>query len=328
MMKLAIVDDILPNALLIKGMVKRLEDVEALVFTDPRQALHWCKEHDPDLILLDYQMPEMNGVSFLKELRREERLVDIPVVIITGEESKEVLYRALGAGATDFLRKPIDDVELIARIRNMLRLRSRQLDLAEANERLRVLANTDALTGLASRRFFLESFEIEFRRSRRYRHPLSVAMIDVDHFKRVNDTYGHDVGDKVLQSLAKILLRELRIVDRVGRLGGEEFVVCLPETDLKAAKTVCDRLLASVRGEHVNAGSERIQFTISIGLTEMSPDMGNPQSLVKRADDLLYEAKQAGRNRIEMQASRSGGRGGDGHGAVPRLISAKAGRID
>lgn len=309
MKKLVIIDDILPNALLIKGIVKRIGDVEATTFTDPVEALRWCKVEDPDLILLDYHMPELNGIEFLEAARRHDTLADTPIVVITGEEDKEVFYRALDAGANDFLHKPIDDVELIARSRNMLRLRARQQDLAVATDKLRELANIDALTGLANRRYFLECYGIEFERALRYRRPLSVAMLDIDHFKRVNDSHGHDAGDKVLRALSEIIVRELRTVDRVGRWGGEEFAICLTETGIDGAKQACERLVAAAAAAAVDTDDGRIGFTVSIGVTAITSAVKDPPGLLKRADALLYQAKSAGRNCVVVDRPEKGGCG-------------------
>jgi PleD family two-component response regulator len=201
------------------------------------EALARCTEAPPDLVLLDYHMPQMNGVEFLGKFRGVVHLQDVPVVMITGEEKKETLDRALEAGANDFLRKPVDDIELITRARNLLELRARQIDLAEANGQLYLLATTDQLTSLG--RYFLEKFQLEVERSCRYSRPCSVAVIDADRFKAINDTYGHDVGDKVLQALANILIEELRGPDQVGRLGGEEFEIQFLETDWKCAGAYC-----------------------------------------------------------------------------------------
>jgi len=137
MKKIAIIDDVALNAKLIQAIVRRIDDVEATVFTDPVAALQWCRQNAPDLILLDYQMPEMDGIEFIRKFREHDPHVGIPIVLVTGEGGKEIFREGLGAGATDFLRKPVDDVELLARARNMLRLREHQLELAAAYEMLK-----------------------------------------------------------------------------------------------------------------------------------------------------------------------------------------------
>lgn len=304
MRKIAIVDDVLPNALLLKGYARRLEDVEAVTFTDPVEALSWCAENIPDLVMLDYLMPEMDGTEFLNHFRNIEGLRDIPVVVITAAEQKEALYSALEAGANDFLRKPVDDLELIARANNMLQLRARQLELAEANERLLVLATTDSLTGLANRRHFLEKLQEEIARSQRYGRPFSVAMVDADHFKSVNDTYGHDVGDRVLQRLSNLMTGAARDVDCVGRLGGEEFAILLPETNVQGGKVFCERLLSDIRDAEVDTGADPLRFTVSIGLTEVCQGEAKTDVILNRADEALYEAKESGRDRVVLHSRR------------------------
>lgn len=176
-------------------------------------------------------------------------------------------------------------------------------ELTRAYEMLQVQANTDALTGLSNRRNFLEMLANEFDRSGRYGHSLFVAMIDIDHFKRVNDTFGHEAGDGVLRAFAKLLVGELRTVDRVGRLGGEEFAAFFPETDFAGAKLACDRLLAMIRGAEIEVDEARISFTVSIGLAKANPTAENAAAVLKRADKLLYAAKTEGRNRIAVEAA-------------------------
>ena len=300
MRKVAIIDDMLPNALLLKNYMKRLDDIEALVYTNPIEALARCNEVVPDLVLLDYHMPKMNGIEFLRRFRSEEHLKDIPIVMITGEEKKDALYEALNAGANDFLRKPVDDIELITRVHNLLELRARQIDLAKANERLFILATTDQLTSLKNRRYFIEKLEDEVKRACRYRRPYSVAIVDADRFKSVNDTYGHDVGDKVLRTLAQLLLEELRNVDYIGRLGGDEFAIQFPETDASKAFQVCHRLLSRVREGRVLAEANEICLTVSVGLTEIAQTGDEADALLKRADQALYRAKELGRDRCEV----------------------------
>lgn len=304
MKKIAIVDDVLPNALLLKGYAKRLEDVEAVTFTDPVKALDWCAENIPDLVMLDYLMPEMDGTEFLKRFREIEGLRDIPVVVITAAEQKEALYSALQAGANDFLRKPVDDLELIARANNMLQLRERQLELAEANERLLILATTDSLTGLSNRRHFLEKLSEEISRTQRYGRPCAVAMVDADHFKSVNDTYGHEVGDRVLKQLSNLMSGEIRDVDCVGRLGGEEFAILLPETNVEGGKIFCERLLKCIREAEIDLGETILRYTVSIGLTEVCKGEVKTDVILNRADEALYVAKESGRDRVAIHEMR------------------------
>lgn len=297
---IVVVDDHLPNALLLKGYASRLRDVDVVVFTDPHAALSACMENEPDLVMLDYMMPGMDGGAFLQQFRAVPALEDVPVVVITAEDSKDTLYRMLECGATDFLHKPVDALELIARARNMLRLRERQLALAEANDQLYRLANTDALTGLANRRRFLERLSEEMDRAVRCERPLCLAMIDCDHFKDVNDTYGHDAGDEVLRSLAGTLLKTLRKGDVAGRLGGEEYGMILPATGVKGAVVACERVLHAIRGQNVEAGKHRIRYTVSLGLTDAGGPGDTVDHVLKRADMAMYEAKRAGRDRIAV----------------------------
>jgi diguanylate cyclase (GGDEF)-like protein len=300
MSRVVIVDDVLANGQLLESIIGVIPNLEVTTFTCPVEALAWCSTGEPDLVLLDYVMPDMDGVEFLRRFRSVKGLKDVPVVMVTGEVSREALYQALYAGATDFLRKPIDRTELIARSRIMLELRNRQRDLVNANERLYVMATTDALTGLRNRRFFLDALQQEIARSRRSERPLSVLAIDVDHFKAVNDDYGHDIGDKVLQALSRTILEEIRCADRTGRIGGEEFAVLLPDLAESDALKVCNRLLTRVRSTKINAGGNEITCTISIGLAEGTKDDDSVSSLLKRADSALYWAKERGRDRVEI----------------------------
>jgi two-component system cell cycle response regulator len=300
MRTVAIVDDMLPNALLLKGYMKQIEGIEAVTFTDPTDALARCTEHAPDLVLLDYHMPQMNGVEFLGKFRAIAHLKDIPIVMITGEENKDALYKALEAGANDFLRKPVDDIELVTRARNLLELRAKQIDLAAANQQLYFLATTDQLTNLKNRRYFIEQLELEVERSCRYARQCAVAILDADKFKSINDTYGHDIGDKVLQALSQMLLDELRNVDLVGRIGGEEFAILFPETGKEAALDVCQRLLVRIRGARVTAEAKEINFTVSMGISEVVLAGDEADAVLKRADQALYRAKQGGRDRCEV----------------------------
>jgi len=174
-------------------------------------------------------------------------------------------------------------------------------ELTTAYDMLQVEANTDHLTNLSNRRSFLENLNSECARSMRYGHSFSVAMIDIDHFKNVNDTYGHDVGDRVIKGLSDLLMGEFRTIDRIGRLGGEEFAVLFPETKLQGAAIACERFLELVRKTQLPLEDESIGITVSIGLAMLSADKKNGPEILKRADELLYDAKRNGRNCLKME---------------------------
>lgn len=300
MRHVAIIDDMLPNVLLLKSYMKQIAGIESATFTDPDEALVKYSESAPDLVLLDYHMPQMNGVEFITRFRAISHLKDVPIVMITGEEKKEALYEALKAGANDFLRKPVDPIELVTRSRNLLELRARQIDLKAANEQLYILATTDQLTDMKNRRYFIEKLELEVERTCRYSRPCVVAILDADHFKAINDSYGHDVGDKVLKVLSQIMLEQLRNVEVIGRIGGEEFAIQFVETSMAAAVIACQRLLDRIRGAKVMAEDTEIGFTCSIGLTAVVLDGDTADAVLKRADEALYRAKRLGRNRFEV----------------------------
>lgn len=204
-----------------------------------------------DIILCDLEMPRMDGFKFLGMLKSRPEVADTPVIILTGNEDRELKIRGLEQGACDFLTKPFDPEELIARMKVHLKIKHLQDDLKRTNELLLELSNTDHLTGLFNRRYLIEALDKELQRARRKDDMLALIMIDLDHFKRINDTYGHLQGDVVLQKVALQLQKELRSYDVAARYGGEEFVAILPDTNLKEAFMVADRIRLSIQGMHL-----------------------------------------------------------------------------
>lgn len=178
-------------------------------------------------------------------------------------------------------------------------------ELTKAYELLQIEANTDPLTQVSNRRPFLKTLDAEFEKAARFKHPICVAMLDIDHFKRINDTYGHDAGDKALQELSRMLIREFRTIDLVGRLGGEEFALVFPKTDLAGALTACERLHETIRETEIAIDHRKIALTVSIGLTAPTQDNVDGPALLKRADELLYVAKNSGRNRIVVEGGHT-----------------------
>jgi two-component system cell cycle response regulator len=270
------------------------------------EALAYVHESPPDLILLDVMMPDISGIEVARRIKANRSLPFIPIIMQTALDSTEAKVEGLEAGADDYITKPIDFAELKARLRSMLRIKrlqealeEREKELLEMNERLRFMSLTDGLTGLDNRRHLNERIDEMFQHAQRLNEPFSLVMCDLDKFKSVNDTYGHQAGDEVLKQLAAILKDEAREIDRVGRYGGEEFMLLLPGTVLDAAVTFAERVRKRI---------ERHTFTFPGGSTKRTASFGvagwphplieDSDSLVRMADDALYVAKETGRDRV------------------------------
>lgn len=254
-----------------------------------------------DIILCDLEMPRIDGFKFLSMLKARPDLQDVPVIILTGMNDRERKIRGLGQGASDYITKPFDHEELVARVKIHLKIKKLQDDLKRSNELLLELSNTDHLTGLFNRRYMMEALNKEVHRSIRKGSTLSLIMLDIDHFKRVNDSFGHLQGDVVLQKVAQQLRNELRSYDYASRFGGEEFVAILPDSSLQEALFVADRIRLSVQDTKFNGMLDKISLTLSLGVACFSPEYApTVDSFIKMADDALYRAKENGRNRVEF----------------------------
>jgi diguanylate cyclase (GGDEF)-like protein len=249
----------------------------------------------------------------------------------TALDSTEDKVQGLEAGADDYITKPIDFAELKARLRSMLRIKrlqealeERERELLEVNERLRYMSQTDGLTGLDNRRHLNERIEEMFQHAERLNEPFSLVMCDLDKFKSVNDTYGHQAGDEVLKQLARILKDEAREIDRVGRYGGEEFMLLLPGTVLDAAVTFAERVRKRIERHTFTFDGGTLTRTSSFGVSGWPhPKIDQSDALVRTADDALYVAKETGRNKVvrfdgdEFNAHQSAKNGADAPGAGP-----------
>jgi diguanylate cyclase (GGDEF)-like protein len=255
-----------------------------------------------DVIVCDLEMPGMDGFKFLAMRNSREELRDVPVIMLTGREDLETKIRGLDQGASDYVTKPFDPAELVARVRVQLKIKTLQDALKKSNQLLLQLSNTDPLTGLHNRRYLMDTLAREVERSCRTDIPLSLVMIDIDHFKRVNDTYGHQVGDAVLVAVAALLQGQLRPYDTAARFGGEEFVQVLPSTELAAAGAVAERLRKLTANlSFAKEGAADLELTISAGVALVSPgSIVNADDLIRQADTALYRAKQDGRNRVVL----------------------------
>ena len=270
------------------------------------EALACVRRHAPDLMLLDVMMPGMDGHEVARRIKSNESLPFIPIIMQTALDSIENKVEGLDAGADDYITKPIEFAELEARIRSMLRIKKLQEDLTDretklrdANAKLTLMSETDGLTGLYNRRMLEQLLEEMYAHSERLVEPLSCVMCDLDKFKSVNDTYGHQAGDAVLRQFAAILKQEAREIDRVGRYGGEEFMVLLPGTVLDAAVTFAERVRKVVEDHRFDIHTGAIARTVSIGVAGWPhPKVTSTDRLVCAADDALYVAKEMGRNRV------------------------------
>lgn len=252
-----------------------------------------------DVVLCDLEMPGMDGLKFLALHNAREELRDVPVIMLTGREDREQKIKGLEQGASDYVIKPFDPGELIARVKVQLKIKRLQDDLKAQNRKFEELSNTDSLTQLANRRFLMNMFEKEFHRSERHQHPLSLIMADIDHFKPINDTYGHQQGDVVLKAVASEMKNLLREYDLAARFGGEEFALVLPETDLLKATQVAERVRERIAAMRFAGALALLRMTISLGVAT-SPGSGikGVNDLIRVADDALYTAKREGRNRV------------------------------
>jgi two-component system, cell cycle response regulator len=273
---------------------------------DGREALKMAEENLPDLILLDVMMPKLNGYEVLKLLKENEALQHIPVIFLTvkGETDSKVV--GLRMGGHDYITKPFDLDELIARVEAALRIKGEHDHLREANQRLSELSMTDPLTSLYNRRYLMERFHEEVERARRYKYPLACLMLDIDNFKTINDTYGHLQGDQILQQIAVIMKNSNRVVDIIARYGGEEFLLILPQTDLGGAKVVGERLGKLISETRFVRNDPDQLVTISLGASAFaSENVGTKEELLKSADDALLEAKRQGKNRLVTAPPRT-----------------------
>jgi len=269
-------------------------------------ALAFVQKSPPDLILLDVMMPDISGIEVARRIKGNRSLPFIPIIMQTALDSTEAKVEGLEAGADDYITKPIDFAELKARLRSMLRIKrlqealeEREKELLEMNERLRFMSQTDGLTGLDNRRQLNERIDEMFQHAQRLNEPFSLVMCDLDKFKSVNDTYGHQAGDEVLKQLAGILKEEAREIDRVGRYGGEEFMLLLPGTVPDAAVTFAERVRKRIEAHTFTFDGGTLQRTASFGVSGWPhPAIGDSDALVRMADDALYVAKETGRNRV------------------------------
>lgn len=279
---------------------------------DGRDALRMVLEHQPQIMIVDWMMPGVDGQQLLRTLRETEIGRYLYVMVLTAQSGKEEMVDAFNAGADDFLVKPLDRTELLARLKAGQRivtvqrevinecdlLRRNALQLTIANQRAEEAALTDSLTGLYNRRYAMDRLAREWVASERNHRPLSILLLDIDHFKTVNDNHGHNIGDLALKRLAEMLGEHSRRPDIACRIGGEEFFILAPETALPGALRQAERLREAFESKSINVEGIDLHLTISLGVAQKCAGMASPEELLKIADEALYQAKREGRNRV------------------------------
>ncbi len=272
---------------------------QVVVTTDGTEAWRVLQqENPPRLAILDWMMPGMDGVEVCRKVRQRDAEPYIYILLVTAKGQKQDIIEGLEAGADDYLTKPFDAQELRARLRAGRRIIELQEQLLSAREQLKVEATHDPLTGLWNRTAILESLQRELARAQRDKTPTAVIMADLDHFKRINDTYGHLAGDAVLREAARRMSSSVRTYDSIGRYGGEEFLFVFPGSDLNGALTQAERLRSCINKEAMDIFEGAFPITMSLGVAA-STEVKEADLLVRAADAALYRAKNGGRNRVE-----------------------------
>lgn len=268
-----------------------------------REALELFDKRFFPIVLTDWMMPEMSGLELCSVLRQKSAQRYVFLILLTAKDSKEDIVEGLEAGADDYLTKPFHQAELMARLKTGMRILELEKSLKKANEEIKILSITDPLTHCHNRGYLIEKLPQEIKRAERYGRALSVILCDIDHFKKVNDSYGHQTGDEVLKVFSRRLMDSTRNgIDWAARYGGEEFLVVLPETPLRTAEMVAERLRKNIAEGGIASSNGLLHITASFGVTgfeHSAADAGiSPEIIIKTADDLLYQAKKEGRNRV------------------------------
>ena len=297
-MKILIVED----EYISRRMVKKFlvdagyEIVEA---EDGQSAWELFQAEHFQLVITDWMMPGLNGPDLVKKIRESEQKSYTYIIMLSAMDDKDNVVFGLESGVDEYLTKPFNDKELVARVASGMRILKLEEQLKQAKQQMEILAMHDGLTGMLNRRAIEEYAESEFGIASRKERPMGVIMVDIDHFKSVNDQFGHKSGDLALQQVAKGLAGGLRIYDRVGRWGGEEFILILPETQLQDAAKVAERTRAGIAEMKISLDNgETLSIHISLGVACATGQFSSLAKLIDAADQALYQAKQTGRNRV------------------------------
>ncbi len=311
-LRVLIVDDDAASRLLAARTLQSA-GFSTLTAADGSEALERVRQFPESIgvIVLDVLLPALGGFQVLEQLKRDERCRDIPVILLTAQANQESdVVRGIRVGADDHVQKPFSNVVLKAKVRALCDRRRESLRLIHRLKLAEELAATDALTGLGNRRAFQDQLDVEVATARRHRRPLGLVVFDIDHFKSVNDRFGHPEGDRVLEYVSQKMRGALRVSDQAYRLGGEEFAVLLRDCEAEGAMTTAERVLAAVGGAPFRfSGGATEKVTLSAGVSVMDASNAfDSVDLFARADKALYEAKATGRKRVVQEPNRTAAR--------------------
>lgn len=308
LLKILMCDDDSADRKLVRAHLKQIADREIVLLeagqtTEIQDVLN---KGSVDLVLMDVNMPGKSGMEWLAEIVEYQQA---PVVMLTGAGSEEIAVQAIQQGAVGYLPKAGLSREKLMNTIDAALGKWRQLQQSQANqEELERLASVDSLTGLSNRRTVLQKLDGEIKRARRYKEKVSLMMLDIDHFKKVNDQYGHLTGDEVLREVGKVMQQSIRDTDTAGRYGGEEFLIILPRTNPASALDMAERVRkTTAAAEMKDSAGNVFGITVSLGLSDYRPG-DDEHSLISRADAALYRAKENGRNRVETSSSLEAGK--------------------
>ncbi len=298
--------------LVIEGEAVRAERIRSYlqgkhrvdVLTTPSDAVFQISGGDYELVLVSMDLDGFDPLRVCSQIRTADQTRSLPIILIADEKDRQQIVRGLDLGVNDFIMRPLERHELAARVRTQIRRHRYTVELRESLSSTMQMAVIDELTGLYNRRYFERHLSLTLSKAREQGREMAIMLLDIDFFKAVNDTYGHDVGDTVLKEFALRLQRNIRGVDLACRFGGEEFVVLMPDTDARQALNVAERVRQATAQYGFRVGLDKaLDVTVSVGMAFNEYDTDTPETLIKRADMALYAAKRAGRNRVVSEAA-------------------------
>ena len=296
-MKVLIAEDDMTSRMILGSVIKKWGFLPVIT-CDGKEAWDAMQSKDaPKIAILDWQMPKLNGIEVCQKIRKHNTSDPPYLIVLTSKDEKKDIVKALEAGANDFISKPYDNEELLARINVGKRMVELQSALSDAFRALKHESMHDALTSIYNRRAIMELLKKEIARAKREKTNLYIGMCDIDHFKRVNDTYGHQVGDEVLIAFTRLIMDQLRLYDHIGRYGGEEFLILAPGPKGLEQTDMFERICRHVGNNEITTEKENISITVSIGVTRYT-GVESPDILLAAADTALYHAKKTGRDRV------------------------------